>query len=247
MVPAVRDACDETSGKKGAVYQLIDMIVLRKVNSRKDIVEFKQEFEERITKLYSSDNLTELPELGKAISKILDVFAPGAKLLLRWDEVSPPQIQLPSPMATLVEDEFEGEISKKGHGLQRALILTLLQQLAMTSPIEPEGNAGEETNDEHRVPEEESGQSAMTTPDLILAIEEPELYLHPSRSRYLSKLLLELSTSSHDGQNRNQVLYATHSPYFVDLNRFDQIRVMQKTSSPDSETKQSTVSRFSLQ
>ncbi|GAH14896.1 unnamed protein product, partial [marine sediment metagenome] len=64
LVPAVREASDEVTGKKGAIYQILDMIVLRKINARKDIQEFKSEFEERVKKLYSSENLTELPELG---------------------------------------------------------------------------------------------------------------------------------------------------------------------------------------
>ena len=61
MVPAVREAQDEISGKKGAVLQLLDMIVRRKVENRQDVVQFRREFEERIKSLYSSTNLTELP------------------------------------------------------------------------------------------------------------------------------------------------------------------------------------------
>ncbi len=233
LVPAVRDANDEVAGKKGAVYQLIDMIVLRQVNARKDIREFRAEFEEKVKKLYSSENLTELPILGKSISELLEKFAPGSELKLKWDEIQAPEISLPTALATLVEHGFEGEISRKGHGLQRALILTLLQQLALTEPVKIEAD------------ETESLPSASITPNLILAIEEPELYLHPSRSRYLSNLFLELSDPNNT-LSRNQILYATHSPYFVDLNRFDQIRCVRKVESDDSDTKHSLASQFSL-
>lgn len=233
LVPAVRDANDEVAGKKGAVYQLIDMIVLRQVNARQDIREFRTEFEEKVKKLYSSENLTELPKLGDAISELLQKFAPGSALRLKWDEIKAPEISLPSALATLIEDGFEGEISRKGHGLQRALILTLLQQLALTEPAKTE------------VEETEGVAKAPITPNLILAIEEPELYLHPSRSRYLSNLFLELSDPANT-VNRNQILYATHSPYFVDLNRFNQIRCVRKVKSDESETKYSVVSMFSI-
>ncbi|MCK4330607.1 ATP-dependent endonuclease [candidate division WOR-3 bacterium] len=244
LVPAVREASDEVTGKKGAIYQILDMIVLRKINARKDIQKFKSEFEERVKKLYSSENLTELPELGSSISETLEKFAPGSKLRLLWDEVKPPGVPLPLAKATLIEDNFEGEINRKGHGLQRALILTLLQHLAMITPVDLhiEGSAEEES-----IVLETKAYESQEGPDLILAIEEPELYLHPSRCRYLAELLLQLTETPEIGLGvKNQIVYTTHSPYFVDLHRFDQIRMVRKVSSPDSLVPQSVVTRFSL-
>ncbi len=244
LVPAVREASDEAAGKKGAIYQILDMIVLRKINARKDIQQFKIDFEERIKEVYSSENLTELPELGVSISQTLEKFAPGSQLNLRWDEVSLPNVPLPAARATLVEDSFEGEITRKGHGLQRALIVTLLQHLAMTVPAEP---AGEGSADEEVPTIEPRGVESLRGPDLILAIEEPELYLHPSRCRYLSSLLVRLAEKPEFGLGAsNQIMYTSHSPYFVDLRYFDQIRMVRKEPSPDSPVPQSVVRRFSL-
>ncbi len=244
LVPAVREASDEVTGRKGAIYQILDMIVLRKVNARKDVQEFRSEFEEKVKKLYSSENLTELPELGASISETLKKFAPGSRLNLGWDEVKPPVVSLPAARATLIEDNFEGEISRKGHGLQRALVLTLLQHLAMIVPIEP--SAEEPT--EETIAIEPKATESIRGPDLILAIEEPELYLHPSRCRYLSDLLLQLAERPGTGLGgSNQIIYATHSPYFLDLNRFDQIRIVRKIPSPDSVVPQSVVTRFTLE
>lgn len=243
LIPAVREALDEVGGKKGAIYQLLDMIVLRKVNARDDIQKFKAEFEEKVKKLYSSENLKELPELGESISQTLEKFAPGSKLNLGWGEVKPPEISLPAAKATLIEDKFEGEISRKGHGLQRSLILTLLQHLATMTP---EAELTEEPAEESEVVKEIKPEKTILCPDLILAIEEPELYLHPSRCRYLAEVLLQLAEEAGQ-ENKNQILYASHSPYFVDLYRFDQVRIVRKTLSPDSETLQSSVTRFTLE
>lgn len=245
LVPAVREASDEVSGKKGAIYQILDMIVLRKINAREDIQKFKSEFEERVIKLYSSENLTELPELGNSISQTLEKFAPGSQLKLGWDEVKPPEIPLPAARATLVEDSFEGEITRKGHGLQRALIVTLLQHLAMRVPIEP---TVEDLDEEETDISKPKGLEISQGPDLILAIEEPELYLHPSRCRYLHNLLLQLSEKPGIGLGAsNQIIYTSHSPYFIDLHHFDQIRMVRKIPSPDSLAPQSVVARFSLE
>jgi len=245
LVPAVRKASDEVSGKKGAIYQILDMIVLRKINAREDIQKFKSEFEERVKKLYSSENLTELPELGNSISQTLEKFAPGSQLKLGWDEVKPPEIPLPPARATLVEDSFEGEITRKGHGLQRALIVTLLQHLAIRVPIEP---TAEDLDEKETGILKPRGLEISQGPDLILAIEEPELYLHPSRCRYLHNLLLQLSEKPGIGLGAsNQIIYTSHSPYFIDLHHFDQIRMVRKIPSSDSLAPQSVVARFSLE
>ena len=243
LVPAVREASEEISGKKGAIYQILDMIVLRKINAREDIREFKTEFGTKMKELYSSENLTELPELGNSISQTLEKFAPGSQLKLGWDEVKPPDVPIPAAKATLVEDRFEGEITHKGHGLQRALIVTLLQHLAMTVPLVPT----DETQREDDEVSEPGSLEQFRGPDLIIAFEEPELYLHPSRCRYLASLLLQLSESPEVGLGAsNQIIYTSHSPYFLDLPLFDKIRMVRKETTPDSSVAQSIVTRFSL-
>lgn len=236
LVPAVREATDEATERQGSIYKILDMIVLRGIEARKDIQDFKYEFKERALKIYSSENIKELPLLGESISKTLKRFAPGSELRLKWGEPKIPDIPPPEAMPTLIEDNFEGPISKKGHGLQRALILTLLQYLAMTIFAHSQVDESQE----------ETPRKQFIGPDLILAIEEPELYLHPSRCRYLAEVLSKLTDDPALGA-RNQLLYATHSPYFVDLELFGQIRMIRKIPSPDSAAPQSVVSSFSLE
>ncbi len=245
LVPAVRKATEEISGKNGAIDQLLDMIVLRKLKSRKDIQDFRAEFEAKAKQLYCSENLPELPKLGEAISQTLNKYAPGCRLNLTWNEnINVPDIQPPSAQVTLIEDNFEGEIGHKGHGLQRALILTLLQHLAITKPDEPpEEKKSEEGKEETK--------TEVTTdfhgPDLILALEEPELYLHPSRARYLASVFYNLVELGRGANFPNtQVIYATHSPYFVDISHFNQIRILRKVNSAPPNPMQSQVFTYSL-
>ncbi len=241
LVPAVREVTDETAGKKGAIEQLLKMVVLRRVNSRSDIQAFKAEFEQQAREIYSTENLSEIKELSIEISIILDRFAPGSKLNLKWAEFEPPDLSPPNAVATLIEDEFEGDISHKGHGLQRALILTLLQYLAETSV---KNIANELESDEQATSEETA--TTIEGPDLILAIEEPELYLHPSRCRHLSTLLYSLCQDTDAGpRTKTQVIYTSHSPYFLDLHRFDQIRLVRKER-PATGIPQTEVTSYSL-
>jgi predicted ATP-dependent endonuclease of OLD family len=240
LVPAVREVGDEASDKKGtSLYQLLDLIVYRQVRAREDIRKFKEKFETELKSLYNSDNLKELPRLSESITETLTKFSPGAKLNLNWEEIKPPELPLPKAIPTLVDDDFEGDISRKGHGLQRALIITLLQQLALTAPYDNSSEA-------HSSESAETKDIDVIEPDLILAIEEPELYLHPLRCRYLSRLLSELSVKE-DRTGRNQILCATHSPFFIDLYKFDQIRFICKQKKPEDICANSIVTQYSLE
>lgn len=82
----------------------------------------------------------------------------------------------------------------------------------------------------------------MRLPNLILSIEEPELYLHPNRQRHLSRILLELASGGVPGVAENtQVIYSTHSPLFVDIQRFDQVRRFHKVLTQDDIPKETKI------
>lgn len=226
--------------KKGVVLQLIDVLVMRSVNKRSDVRKLNDEFERRVKEVYNHDNLKELGHLAAMITELLAQYAPGAELDLAFGEIVPPKIPLPPAIASLVEDNFRCPISYTGHGLQRALIFALLQQLSITdlSP-EVEVEEGSEASD--------SEDKKLYVPDLILGIEEPELYLHPSRSRYLSKAMDDLSKNVDSmDEARTQILLATHSPYFVDMGNFDRIRLTRKVPAEEHEPLQCKLSQYSL-
>ena len=63
---------------------------------------------------------------------------------------------------------------------------------------------------------------------MVLAIEEPELYQHPARSRAIAKILADLAFAKGKGL-RFQVFFTTHSPYFVNLDRFECLRRVEKS------------------
>jgi len=59
---------------------------------------------------------------------------------------------------------------------------------------------------------------------LIMAIEEPELYLHPHGCRHFYRLLRDLSESG------IQIIYTTHERSFVDISNFQSIHLVRKES-----------------
>lgn len=62
-----------------------------------------------------------------------------------------------------------------------------------------------------------TSRSAKEKRTLILAVEEPELYMHPTAQRTIRRVLRAIS----DGND--QVLFTTHSPLLVDVTYFDEI------------------------
>lgn len=218
LVPAVRDAAAEME-RRGAIAQLLELIVTRSINSRRDFQDFKQEFEAKARELYGKENLPELTELGRLVTDRLKRYAPGSELSIDFEELEPPTIPLPDAVVTISEDNFKVPVRYTGHGLQRALILALLEQLSMTQPRQVASSDGADT----------AAPEPTRLPDLILAIEEPELYLHPARSRYLAKILRELSKRNADvALPGTQVVCVTHSPYFVNVENFDEVRMCRK-------------------
>lgn len=228
FLPAVKEATEEFEGKASPISQFIDAIVTTKIKKRDDLIKFGERINQEIRDKYSPENLGELDELSGEISNLLCVYAPNSALRIGWGEPQSVQVGPPPILYSLVEDEFEGNISNKGHGLQRALILTLLEYLARIPP------------------KVEEGENARV--DLILALEEPEIYLHPSRCRYLANILLELSKNEgkENHQSRIQIIYSTHSPHFVGLDRFDSIRILRKVQNENTESMVTTESHYTL-
>lgn len=138
----------------------------------------------------------------------------------------------------LSDDGFGGPVDRQGHGLQRAFIFTLLQYLARSSADVTEVR-GEGEGEADAVP--------APAPNLILAIEEPELYQHPTKQRHFAEVLRSLSGGALPGvEGVTQVAFACHSPMFVSLGRADEIRLVRRTDCEDTQFKQCELKALDL-
>jgi putative ATP-dependent endonuclease of OLD family len=116
-------------------------------------------------------------------------------------------------------DASEGLLAaaRRLHGLQRAVILTVLRFMA-----------------DHRAKQEGTGQEfSEPQSDLIVAIEEPEIYQHPTKQRLFGKLLRTLAQgfNAHTGI-RIQTIFVTHSPLLVSLSECQSIRMVRVEGVP---------------
>ena len=83
------------------------------------------------------------------------------------------------------------------------------------------------THEEHEPLEGETEEDANSRlqieleklPFSVVCIEEPEIYQHPIRARAFARVLSALSE-----QGNVQIIFATHSPYFVRPDQFESLR-----------------------
>ncbi|HOE31197.1 MAG TPA: ATP-dependent endonuclease [Planctomycetota bacterium] len=224
-IPAVRDASgDATEGKGSCVTELMDLVVRRTLSSRKEFVKLKDDTQKQYREIMDPAKLTELSGLQTQLSETLRYYAPEANVSMEWAKLVDIDFPLPKVEVKLHEDGYKSSVQRTGHGLQRAFILTMLQHLVAAKGVETATEEGFAS--EAEIPE----QGEPQLPCLVLAIEEPELYQHPSRQRHMAAVLLKLSQGAIPGvAKKTQVLYSTHSPLFVGLDRFEQIRLLRKT------------------
>ena len=225
FIPAVRDVADEAGdGRGSALAALLDLAVTERVEARPELQALREHIKTRYATIFAPENQPELAKLATEISHVLRDFHPGAAIELGWRAASPPELGIPSVDPTLVEDGFKGSVSRKGHGLQRALVLALLQARAESaSPID--GSPGGDQTEAPNPPAPPSPRH------LILVVEEPELYQHPQQCRHWAKVLRRITASpTGQGTPGSQVIFTTHSPHFVDLAWFDQVRMVRKSA-----------------
>ena len=204
IVPAVQEAAEEAISKEASAYgKIVNLIVEKKLLQRPEVTALKAQMEE-VLKLFRFDprnpdgQASEIRDVEKRINEKLNEVTGGIVSI----ETSEPDIRpvlLPST-ELLLKDSSDGlktSVIHQGHGLQRTLIMTLLQIL---SEIQSES-----------IPTETEEKTTHTR-SVVLAVEEPELYMHPQMERKMRDALYKLAS-----QNGIQVISTTHSPVFLDM------------------------------
>jgi hypothetical protein len=206
LVKAVHSAADESVSKDASAYgKIVSLIVERKMMQRPEVAELRAKLES-VLRLFRPDpdhpeqQAEEIREVQTRINDRLREVIGGIVSI----ETSEPDIRpVILPSTTLVlrdrEDSVNTPIDHQGHGLQRTLIMTLLQ-LLVEIQSEPQNDV------------EDDGNAATSVRPVILAVEEPELYMHPQMERKMRDALYRLAA-----QPGIQVICTTHSPIFLDM------------------------------
>jgi putative ATP-dependent endonuclease of OLD family len=218
FVPAVRDAGADALDKGSSVIgQLIELLVKTVVQKRAEFQAWQAKTMQEYQELVKPENIGELGELSGLLSGTLKKFYGDTDVDLAWRPPDEFRIALPAADVALTEQGYTGPVEGKGHGLQRAFIFTILQHLAHAVRLNEE------------VSHDQNGEAEQTSHSLILAIEEPELYQHPTKQRHVARVLSEISAGKIPGvMNQTQILLCSHSPHFISTERFEEIRLARR-------------------
>lgn len=237
FVPAVRDASADSVDAKGAVVaRLMELVVRSAVQKRPDFREFQERSTNEYQQLVSPERMPELDGLADSLTGTLRDFYSDAGVALKWRPANDFNVPLPNADVLLDEDGFEGPVDRKGHGLQRAFIVTLLQHLARASSADGQEHIDQAMDGQNEAAAE---LAPYVLPGIILAVEEPELYQHPTKQRHFANVLRRLSDGTLPGvATQTQVIFASHSSLFVSVERFDELRLARRCVSDDGENRE---------
>ncbi len=206
LVPAVRDVTEESKGTKSSPFgKLLNTILDTVTQEKKEKIDgLLGEVAKQMNRGGGDERVPIIAETEKQLNKLLSDFFTGCNLEIEFE--TPTLEVLLSTPKLFVDDGFRNAAENKGHGLQRAVIFTILRRYAeyMTSSTD-----GKKRN-------------------LILAVEEPELYMHPQAQRTIRRVFRKIA------EGGDQVFFSTHSSLLVDVAYFDEIIRMESRFENDN-------------
>jgi len=211
LIPAVGDVADIVVGRRTSLLNRIVSQILRSIAGEVEALKKAQHGLEVASGLVNRDGLIpRLPQVKAIEEWFCQEFSDWGKIDLKIGTVLPDiDDLLTQNLSVTVYDGSEGDIGTKGHGLQRQLIYRAIRLNAALIKGEVDWAGAEGTLPEF--------------PPIILAFEEPELYLHPQAQLAFYDDIKKLS--GHD-----QVLLCTHSTHLVDIEDFEGIKILRRSS-----------------
>jgi len=186
---------DTMQSQTSAVIETLLERSLSRPTIEKKALTILQEAQKRIRTTYARGLRGDCEKAAALLNKALKVYEPNKRIVI---DQRLADTKAPKVSFSLsISDGFgASSVERQGHGFQRTLLMSALHLLAETDPAR--------------------GQGAI-----CLALEEPELFQHPLQARNLAKVLRGLAE---DKDKAMQVVYATHSPFFIEARYFHQIR-----------------------
>lgn len=218
VVPAVKDGSDFETEKTSPVVALLNTITKQTLDNKADLQSYLEEARNNISDLANPEDEPKLNSISSGITEIVSQYYSGATVDASWDKSDIIQINYPKASISVSHRGVDLPIQSLGHGLQRVLIFSVLQYLARSQSL-PQTD---ENNDEKVEFEEPLS-------DIIIAIEEPEIYQHPIKQRQIYKNIRSLVEGFDKLTGiRIQVIYTTHSEKMIALSDFNALRVVRK-------------------
>lgn len=212
FLPAIKNAADDFASKDTSVFsKLLGEVVETMSQYNEDWQGTKQQLTNLFSKFSKYIDGVENTERPKQLSDLENELS---KELLSWNacfdiELNIPDIDsvLKSNASVWINDGTRTDIARKGHGLQRAVTIALIQLIAKR---QLQSHQDSETT------------NRKVSKSRYFIFEEPELYLHPQAQRTLFDSFVDLSNTG------SQVILCTHSSNLINIDKYKSIYIVRK-------------------
>ena len=212
-VPAVADVVEETSDtRKSPIIALLTEIAKQVFENRQEVKEFVERTTGEFTEITNPDNFPQLSRISENLTATIQKYYRESRLLADWQQNEGIRVAYPQPAIKIEDGGFISGLQNVGHGLQRAALFSVIEFLS--------GGA-------HDNNQEEIFDAAQS--DIILLIEEPEIYQHPIKQQVIYEAFHKLCDGFSVATGiRFQIIFTTHSEKFIGLNKFNSARILRK-------------------
>ena len=194
FVPAVRDITDEAKVTKTNPFGKLLYAILESVTAQQkaELETTLEGLQKRLNRIGGADRLESIIETEKKLNDVLKEYM-ACDLEIEFQ--SPSVETLLTTPQLFADDGFRNMVTNKGHGLQRAIIFSILRCYS----------------------ELVTGAGEQKKKPMIFAVEEPELYMHPQAQRNIRMVFRGIADKD------DQVLFSTHSSLLLDVAYFDEV------------------------
>ena len=217
-VPAMKDiTADGEEGTDSNLTKLIGMAVRENPEVNDHLEEIEKEFVEKYDDYLPTIHEKVLDPINANLKETTAGYVNNAKFTIDISTPKPKSLALRAS-TTITEDDHPTDIKHVGSGVQRIYLIAILEAIAEQRSKKP---IKKKTDQETK---QKTKEAEYTAPAKLIMIDEPELYQHPQRQRHILKQFEKLTK----GKNAIQMACSTHSPYFVEMQNIDNIRLVQK-------------------
>ncbi len=194
-IPAVRDLSEESKVTKNnpfgrLLYSILDSVT---EDQKTSLGQSLSTIQNKLNRIGGAERLGSIVEIEAKLNDFLKDYMLGEVEI----EFQTPTLEILLTTPKLFADDgFRNTAENKGHGLQRAIIFSILRCYSESAP-----------------------RRTVATPkrSTIFAIEEPEIYMHPQAQRTIRRVLQDIA------KGKDQIIFATHSSLLLDVACFDEI------------------------